>query len=426
MIKGVFFLITFIVLVSSMALINPLLSGQMNVYQYRQNLQRDRGIATFINEETTEQKPGPPQFLYRSDNQRTGVHKVSNLFKKLETSHLGPQINFGIHTASKSSVAADDSGYYVGTDEGKLLAFDFNNQLRWEIDFISSGRGIHGTATTDNLYLYIGNYNGHLLCIRKSDGRIMWDVDLADAIGTSPLVAGDFIYVTAEYNKSASLVAKLSKKTGEKIWLSEIFGEQSHSSPALSEDERVVIVGDNAGILRGLDTRNGNRIWQQKLGGPIKGTPMIYSKNVFVGSWGKDFCSLNVASGENNWCVDVGGIVQSSAVLDPQSGDIIIQTANKTTLMKVDSQSGRLKWKMKFPAGARAGISSPVTIVSGKNQSQILATCNKGTLCLIDSKTGVVISSAEAGSAFSGAPTIFKNEVFISLDLGGISRIRLN
>jgi len=422
MIKSAGAILAACILIGSLVVINPMLVGQGRLQDFLQSMARKTEFAVIQYDEVL--GSGSSQFLYRGDTQRSGVMSVQKQIETMKVESVGPQLNYGIHTASKSSVAVDSSGYYIGTDEGKFNAYDFTGKLRWTIDSISSVRGIHGTATTDDLYVYVGNYRGHLFCIRKSDGKIMWDSVVADAIGTSPLLVGDFLYVTAEFNGKGGLVAKISRRTGEKIWSSEVFGEQSHSSPAISSDGRVVVVGDNAGFLRGLNSRTGDRSWIQKLGGEIKGTPLIAGDSVYVGSWGKDFCSFSALTGEKNWCVSLSGVVQASAAIDPLSGDLLVQTANKTSLLRLRARDGSVIWKQNYSVGSRIGISSPVVLTNPKKSSQILMGCKKKTICILDMKTGKEIAWASLPNTYSSVPSAFNDLILIALDEGGIATIR--
>lgn len=415
--------ISFLSILAAVIVINPMLIGQGQVTDFLLSSVRSTDLALLTYEKT--QDAGSKQFLYRGDLQRSGQVFLSKpISGNLLLESVSEKLNFGVHTASKSSVAADASGYYVGSDEGRILAFDTSGKLRWEINAVSSVRGVHGTATTDDLYIYIGNYRGHLLCIRKTDGKIMWDTVIADAMGTSPLLVEDALYVTAEFNGKASLVAKVSRKTGEKIWVSEIFAEQSHSSPVISQEGRIIVVGDNTGILRGLDTKTGHRVWREKLGGEIKGTPVVLQGNVFVGSWGKDFCSFNVLSGEKNWCRSMPGLVQSSAAVDSQSGDLIVQTSSKSALMRIRPQDGKVVWQQNYSVGTRIGISSPVLLIDNQKKKRILVGCEKKELCLLDFETGKILSSVSLPQTYSAVPTVFGENIYISLDNGGIARIR--
>lgn len=425
MIKNVLLALSFLSIVAAVVVINPMLRGKGQVTDFLLNSVRSTDLAVLLYQKTEE--AGAVQFLYRGNAQRSGqVHLHRSMPEEITLESVTEKMNFGVHTASKSSVAVDVSGFYFGSDEGRFFAYDFPAKLRWQINAISSVRGIHGTAITDELYVYIGNYRGHLLCIRKSDGKIMWDAVIADAIGTSPLLVDEFLYVTAEFNGKGSLVAKLSRKTGEKIWVSEIFSDQSHSSPVISEEGRIVVVGDNTGTLRGLNAKTGMRVWREKLSGEIKGTPVVSQGNVFVGSWGKDFCSFNVLSGEKNWCRTMSGLVQSSASIEPLSGDLIVQTSSKASLMRLRAQDGKVVWQQNYVVGTRVGISSPVVLVDNRKQTRILAGCAKKDLCVLDSETGRIHSTVSLPETFSAVPTVFDDNIYLPLDQGGVAQIHVH
>lgn len=417
--------VCFFIVLGSVIYLNPLLVSSEPVGTSFKKLSRQVDLSTFtfqIAESTAEESE--VQFLYRGNFGRHGIAKISKPIKSFETSYEGSKINIGVHTASKSSVAVDDSGYYVGSDEGRLYAYGLDNKLKWSLQFASSRQGIHGTATTDEKYLYIGTYRGHVYCIRKEDGSIMWQTAIADAIGTSPLLVADALYVSAEYQGRSALMVKLSKSTGQKIWNTDLFREQTHSSPALSESGRILVLGDNAGILRGIDSLSGDEIWRVPMGGAIKGTPLIFENTVYAGSWGKEFCAFDVRSGSQLWCKSMSGNVQASAALEPASGDLIVLSATPSTLYRLAARDGRVLWKKKKPLG-REGLSSPVILKSSQGSAQLLAPCKKKTLCLIDLENGDDLAEVDLPQSLSGVPSIFKDEIFLALDMGGVLRLKM-
>lgn len=413
--------------ISILLYMNPLLLMKGNLGSFNQELQNRSELPRVYYTGQAEQVDGGPlQFLYRGNEGRWGTAAISKPAKSLELVYTGPTINYGVHTASKSSVAVDDSGYYVGSDDGRFYAYDFQNQLRWSIDFLSSQRGVHGTATLDRDSIYIGNYSGHLLRLDKKTGSILWDVVLADAVGTSPLLVGDNLFVSAEYSKKKAKLEKIEKKSGKKIWESVHFSEQTHSSPSLSEDGKTVFVGDNQGLLRAFDAQSGQLLWFVHLSGPIKDTPVAVGSVVYVGAWGNEFCALDQHTGQSLWCTSLEGLIQGSAAWDPNSHDVIVQTSAKSSLVRLDHTDGHIVWRKNFKVGMRAGLSSPVVLVSASGLTQILAACGKKNLCLIGMQDGAVLSKVDLSSVFSNVPSIYHDEIFMAPDGGGMIRIKIN
>jgi outer membrane protein assembly factor BamB len=92
--------------------------------------------------------------------------------------------------------------------------------------------------------------------------------------------------------KVNGFMVALNLADGKLLWRSDYFGEQSHSSPALSEDGQLVFAGANNHYFFALRADTGELAWKADLNGEIKGTPMVYGGRVFISSWDGSLVAL--------------------------------------------------------------------------------------------------------------------------------------
>jgi outer membrane protein assembly factor BamB len=243
--------------------------------------------------------------MYRNSPERSGSDLAQTVSTHLRELWNFRPLNIGVHSASKSSPAVDESGIYVGTDGGYFYALDFDGRLRWKLYLADSPRGIHGTAALSADTVFIGGYNGVLYALDKSTGQVRWAKKLGDAIGASPALSNGVLFVSVETNDPDGFVAKLTADTGEVLWLSSWLGEQSHSSPTLAANKNLVMVGSNDGNFWGFDITTGEKRFSRRLLDAMKSTAAAFGDDVFFTSWDQRLVALHMTNGHQRWAVSL-------------------------------------------------------------------------------------------------------------------------
>lgn len=364
---------------------------------------------------------GSPQSIFRGDSFRQG-HAFGNLSKNPEVKWQSEQLNFKIHSASKATPAVDSSGIYVATDSGWLLAYDLETRkLRWKWFFPDASSGLHSTPATDEKFIYFGTYRGKFYCLSKKDGQLQWVTQLADAVGSSPTISGDSIYVGAEFDRRQGYLAKIDRETGHVKWMSPFFGDQTHSTPAVDDEDHRVFIGDNAGYMNAFDTDNGLPIWRSKIGAEIKGSITLVNHNIYFGSWAKKFHALSGETGEVIWESILDGKSQSSASYSENEQLFYLLSQEENRLYAIDLQTGKQKWKNKLKK-SRAGMSSPLLLHGSKEL--LIAACAKKTVCLYEPSSGKSLAKIKIPQTLTGSFSYFKESLYLNLEDSGIIELK--
>lgn len=357
-----------------------------------------------------------PTFQYRGDAHHTGIASGTLDIDSLRLAFEHHDENVGIHDASKSSPAVDDSGVYVGFDTGQIVAFDHDGTRRWQFDVAQAARGVHATAALDATRLYLGAYNGTLYALDKQSGAASWVLRLGDTIGSSVAVVDDALYVAVEtFSPPDGYVAKLDRRTGEIRWQSGWLGEQAHSTPTVSSELGLVFVGANNGVLRALSVDDGTERWRLACDGAIKGTVALDHGVLAFGTMGGSLYAVDARTGGVRWQRALGGKTRSSATVVGDAGLVVIG-ADDGTLAAFDLDSGQRRWALAtdqhpYPASATA-------VRDANGAWVLLAPCDSKTLCVV-SAVGVVIRRFELGADLTGTPTVWNGSLYLSSDRHG-------
>ena len=357
--------------------------------------------------------------MYRENLQRNAIFYSDQFVKKSKAEKIwkSAQINFDIHSASKSTIAADENNIYVGSDASWFYCYDkLTGQLIWKFYLTDASRGIHSTAIVDRDAVYVGSYRGTVYKLNKLTGQLMWARIIGHTIGASPFIDGETILFNVETSEPDGYLIKLNILTGETIWQSEKLGEQSHSSPALSVDKKMVVIGANNSTIQGFNFSTGEKKWSTSVIGPIKSTIWIDENVGYVSTWGKQLIKFNIENGNIIWSEKLNLKSQVSPALSKKYG--IVMIADQGGVMYgFDQKLGRSVWKNVQSVDSQ--ISSPV-VIKNKNDELFLFNCKLYKMCLLHPKTGQIINEFDIDGRFTGSPVVNNNMMYLSMNNGSV------
>ena len=162
--------------------------------------------------------------------------------------------------------------------------------------------GPRSTPTVDGEMVYVIGQYGEMVCLRVSDGSIVWAKHLQEDFGgklpewgfsESALIDDDKLICTPGGSKGA--VIALNKKTGETIWRTEDFKDEAHYSSLVCCEIAGVkqYVQLTADSVVGIAT-DGNVLWRAERKGrtAVVPTPIVKDNKVYVTSGYGVGCNL--------------------------------------------------------------------------------------------------------------------------------------
>lgn len=285
----------------------------------------------------------------------------------------------------KSAPIADEKKIYFGADNGSFWAINqLDGSVEWKhkIGFHAKGKYIFSSPTINKDLVYFGAYDGNFYALDKETGKHRWIFMEADWIGSSPCVAPDLdlIYVGLEFGlwkKQGGIVA-LNLATGQKKWEYMMPG-LTHSSPAYSKKQKVVICGCNDFSVYAFNAKVGNLIWKFETGGEIKASFAFDEKRGLVafGSFDKFIYVLKVNTGEIIFKIETNEAIYSTPLIWE---DYLYVASLDKNLYAVDLNSGKIIWK--FSTNGRI-FATPEII-----EDKIYIGSNDGRLYELDHRTG--------------------------------------
>jgi outer membrane assembly lipoprotein YfgL len=194
----------------------------------------------------------------------------------------------------------------LASSAGRVIALDAHSGAPlWAVE---TGSPVSAGVGFDGRFAALVTRTNELIVIE--DGKISWRTRVSAQVLTSPLVAGERIFVLAADRSLAAYDAK----TGRKLWLTQRPGEPLvlRQAGVLTAVGNTLVVG-SAGHLLGVDPLNGNVQWDVAVATP-RGTNDVER------------------------LVDlVGGFARSS--------DVVCVRAFQSTVSCVDTKRGAVLWK---------------------------------------------------------------------------------
>lgn len=359
---------------------------------------------------------------FRQDFQKKGVAEgVFNLQGRIR--HLLKKINGSVHNASKATPAVDESGIYIGADDGWFYKLSHQGKVIWKVYFAKTDQGIQGTALLSEQYLWIGAYNGTLYCLKKDTGKIIWTISLGDTIGSSPSFYKDLIVmpVGIGFPSQSGYVAGISAKDGQLKWKTSLASAHIYSSVAIHPEKGYGVTGTNTGLLLKIDLNTGQLLWTLPLKGAINSTPVIHKNYIYVSNLGNQFAMIN-EDGKLIWEVDIKSRSQSSPTYVPDQEYFIVSTYENSRLFAVSAHTGSLIWQRLISHDN--SLSSGVSFFSKKlGRYLFLFPCKKTAICIIDPNNGHSLKEIYTGFLLTGSFSSFKNHFYINFNNGGVSAL---
>ena len=203
---------------------------------------------------------------------------------------------------------------YIGSEDGTLYALDaISGHMIW----FSKGRSFLSFRTSpavDKGFIYSAGPNGEVYALDASSGREKWDSFIGGSfVGSfSPAVVNDTIYITTISGE----IAALNASTGREKW-SSYQSTGFTSSPVVAGN--TIYIYSYAGLYA-LDTSSGGERWFHRMTGTLS-LPLVVNGTVYVGtantrtreSNGVTFqpdnklYALNATSGNEQWFYQLGG-----------------------------------------------------------------------------------------------------------------------
>jgi outer membrane protein assembly factor BamB/tRNA A-37 threonylcarbamoyl transferase component Bud32 len=165
-----------------------------------------------------------------------------------------------------------------------------------------------------------------------------WKFKVEEEIRSTPCVAGKLVFVTAYDNN----LYAVDIETGQLKW-KYAADDVVASSPAIYEDEFLVIFGSKDRNLYAVDYRTGRIKWTFQTQGPIYSSPAVRHGHVFFGCDDGHVYALRAPNGRQAWKAVANETVRCRPAVTEER---VLFGTGASELMAYDL-SGQIKWRFK-------------------------------------------------------------------------------
>ena len=261
----------------------------------------------------------------------------------------------------------------------------------WEYDAVS---GIAGTPVVKDSVIVVGTLKGELHAIRLSDGEGYGFSTLESALVGTPVLDGNYAYVTSAQGKET--LTSIFLKDGKRQWGMQ-YGPIESSPLKIGEFLYVTTLD---GTLVAVKKADGMEFWKfettvKDSRKPIRSSPASDGEVIVFGSDDGAIYAVERLTGKLRWKYQTGASIFATPVL--QGGACIVGSLD-SSLYAIDARTGALRWK--YEAGSR------IYSAASASQSLVFIGASNGTVTALSLGSGTKVWSFEAKSVVSSAPLI--------------------
>lgn len=264
----------------------------------------------------------------------------------------------------------------------------------------STKDSIEGAPAISSGVVYIGSFDEYLYAFDLGSGKEKWRYK-AGPIKASPAVRAGRVYV----GNADGVFHCVDATKGEKCWSFETDGEITSGANFAGD---LLLFGSHDETLYCL-TKDGKEKWRFKTQGPVYGSAAVVGGKTFVAGCDSKLHVLDVATGQEERCVDLGGQTGATGAV---FGEYLYVGTMTNQFDAINWKQGRLAWT--FQASERP---QPFYASAAVTDRLVLAGSRDRRLHALDRRTGKEVWSFATEGKVDASPVVAGTRVFApSLD----------
>ena len=334
-----------------------------------------------------------------------------------------PPVNAGSHSELGRPVL-HGQWIFVGTaGENSLLVLDRRNGD--VVVRLPTGGPVQSAAVFVGERLWFSDSAGYTYCYdlaaALNGAGPRWKHHAGSPLVASPTVVGDRLFLTNVEDQTVALDAA----TGKLLWRHAWRRDSSRSTELILYGKPspviiggLVLVGTADGTLVALGIDEGDVVWQRRIGEgkypDIVGAPVVVGDRILVGGYAEPLMALDLATREERWRLDVGGI--SAVVADPTRPEVVYHGGADGKLRRIDARTGDVTWT--WDSGNGGALNEPVPTPAG-----VMVSSSTGVVYLIDPDSGKRTWRLNLGLTVTGvstAPAVDGRQAVALTDAGNL------
>lgn len=305
---------------------------------------------------------------------------------------------------------------YSQKDGTKLWETRLKPQIRDDKEISLKGAGL----AYDNAKIFATTGFGGIFALNSQTGEIIWKNYEKTPIRIAPTVGGGKVFVQTIEN----ILVAFSQSDGSEVWRYTAANEDTvlvgGASPAYDESQDILIAGFSNGEVRALKASTGSPLWGDYLASgyrnnilseinAIRANPVINKDTVYTASRNM-ITAIEMRTGQRLWEREFGTDNQPWL-----AGKILYLLTDGSHLLALDTESGKIIWDTKVPAGEKVSDAVGVTFAGPVLiNNRILVNTSNGYAFYISPYTGEIMGYVKIGKGSSITPIVADNQVIIT------------
>ena len=234
----------------------------------------------------------------------------------------------------------------VGSDDRVVYCINVQTgRITWTCP--TQGK-IRATPRAQYGHVFVGTDDRCMYAINLQNGRVSWKAEMEAPIRSSAAIGEDLLYFGDESGSVYCLDIRGSIK-----WRYSCKRAVT-SSPALSAELQLIVVGSQDGIVYALDSQSGWLVWRFRTSKPIISSPFILEGTIYIGSADGNVYAIDARNGRQTWKYATEGQVNSSPVV---ANNCLYVGSVDGSIYSLDAKTGGLRWRVRTGGPV---ISSPI------------------------------------------------------------------
>lgn len=196
---------------------------------------------------------------------------------------------------------------------------------------------IWAAPVLDGETAYIASMDGSMYAIDITDGSLVWQRELGNAMVSSPVLGEDGSLYIGSFD---SQVMAIDSQDGSVLWRADT-DDWVWGSPTL--DGETLYVTDMSGNMYALDAADGSQLWSVSGEGAATGSPLVYGENIYYVTQGGELYAVS-PEGAIRWSrsIEEASLYGSPVVF----GDLlIVKSADTETILYAYDENGQAQWQ---------------------------------------------------------------------------------
>jgi outer membrane protein assembly factor BamB/orotate phosphoribosyltransferase len=331
-------------------------------------------------------------------------------------------LNETVEYKFKSSPVIADGAVFCADDKSRVWRHNVHDgSVEWCYESLRQPyKGIVQLLTYIDGSLIFGCYDGTITKLDGKTGKIIWRMRQGSSVHATPWVdlPRNRLFVnTEQWNDGAPCghLHAMDWNTGRQLWSvahgywppgSPAFDIETNTVVATSNDERIIAVDADSGVLR----------WAGKTNGLFRGRALIENGRVFIAT---------EAGMLQCFCVTAGNVLWERPYSKPaehqflqSGGDSVIAIDGRWHVIAFSQADGEIRWLTRLRSPA---VCTPVRV----NQYLVVLSRN-GEIAVMDSLTGKKVSESRLGGSYRQAPAIADGFLAAAANDDGLKVFELN